>query len=452
MLHKYLELFLPLKLDEMYKQVKAKKVSTGTDHISKKKFEKTSDDIFYNLYKKIEDGTYRPTPYREILLIKNRDAKPRALSLPTIRDKTVLAVLRTNLHDNFNPYLQLNTVTDIITNISNIILNKQYDCYFKIDISNYYGSINHDLLLSKVSNIVKDQNVVDIIQLFLKNTNVSENGQRSKYSRKGVPQGISISNALGNIYLDEFDKEITENNNCKYYRYVDDILVFCNYNDFDSLYAKIKGSLKSTYHLSTNSKKLKKGIINNIDFLGYHFDDMGNIGISDNNIKKLERSLDNLFGQYITSQDSRVKNNIFLLKWKIDFRITGCIKDNRRYGWVIFFHLNENETIMHHLDWYIVKLVKKYKLDNGLLVNNHYIGKKFVKTYCEFVNKQSNTDYIPNINNFTKQNEQRVLIDVCKRNSKYIMSLNDFFLDKEFQRFIFSSIRDIEMDLHQIYT
>lgn len=452
MLHKYLNFFTPLKLKETYDEMKTKRVTTGTDHISKKKFEKISDDVFSNLYVNIKNGSYHPNPYREVLLIKNRNSKPRALSLPTIRDKIILAVLRKILHERFKPFLKQNTVADIIKEVSDTVKSNKYNYYIKIDISNYYGSINHKLLLSKVINIVKDQDIVDIINLFLKNVNISENAQKSRYNSKGVPQGISISNILGNIYLNEFDKEMGRNRNYKYFRYVDDILIFCTDQDFEALYTKIKKSLKSDYHLTTNSKKLKHGIIENIDFLGYHINSSGSVGISDNNIKKIERSLDNIFGQYMTSQDSRIRNNINLLKWKIDFRITGCIKDDRRYGWVIFFRLNENETIMHHLDWYIVKLIKKYKLDKQLLTNNKYNGKKFVKTYLEFKNKQNNTEYIPNINNFTKAYKQKLLIDVCKRNHKYIMSLNNYFLDREFQRFAFSSIRDLEMDLHQIYT
>jgi len=447
----YLDLFSPNNLEKAYKELKSKKITTGTDHISKKKFDTIYNNAFLDLYPKIESKSYKPSSYREVLLMKNRDSKPRALSLPTIKDKVVLSILRKILHDNFVSKLELVRVEDIIKNICQTIISEKYDYCIKIDITNYYGSIKHKLLLEKVSKFVNyDIDLLELIDLFLKNKNISEDGKKSYHITTGVPQGISISNILGNIYLNDFDYEMLSLD-CKYYRYVDDILIFCHKNDSNFLFDFVKNHFKPLY-LKLNNRKVTKGVIDNIDFLGYNFNKDGIISISVKNIKKLERSLDKIFIEYKSSQNKRVKNNIKLLKWKIDFRITGCVKDDRRFGWVIYFNLNQDEKIMHHLDWYIVKLAKKYRLEDELLIKNQYIGKRFVKTYHEFKGKRDYTDYIPNINKYTKEEKQNVLIDICNRNRDRILGLSDFFLEREFQRFIFSSIRDIEMDLNQIYT
>lgn len=104
------------------------------------------------------------------------------------------------------------------------------------------------------------------------------------------------------------------------------------------------------------------------------------------------------------------------------------------------------------LDSLVVKLIKRYKLDKYLLRNGIYIGKKFVKTYFEFKNKQTHTEYIPNIDKYDTEEKRNILIKICHKKADYINSRNQFMIDREFNAFIFHSISAIEKDLQQIYT
>ena len=97
-------------------------------------------------------------------------------------------------------------------------------------------------------------------------------------------------------------------------------------------------------------------------------------------------------------------------------------------------------------------LCKRFGLEKDLLINDKYAGKKFVKTFKEFKSKQDNTDYIPNLDNYSNNQKRDVLKRICWRNAKWVNHLNDFMLNKEFEKFIFHSIKQIERDLHQIYT
>lgn len=438
-----------------YDSIKKSKISTGIDRINRTTFDKSHKSILQLTSEKISNKTYLPSPYKEVLIIKNADSLPRKLSIPTIRDKVVMEVLKDILKRNYISTIKEETVGELVGAISKILKSKQYDSYIKLDIKGYYDNIRHRTLLKRVHDLVNDKFIVNLVGLFIKNITIADCYKREgrlKSNRKGVPQGISISNILGSIYLKPLDDRFYHLPEFEYFRYVDDILIFCKAGDLSIIYSEIVNLLKSSeFGLKTNSKK-ESGTIDQFDFLGYTFDRNGNVSIATKNLLKIQNSLEKIFSDYKSSHDRRIKGNVDLLLWKINFRITGCFRNNRRYGWVIFFSQNEDQIIMHKLDWLVKKLCKRFDLDLELLRGGQFIGKSFVKTYKEYVTKRDNTTYIPNIDNFTADNKKHILTKICHRKKDWVDSLSPYLLDIEFDRFIFHSIRDIEKDLNQMYT
>lgn len=440
-----------------YDIAKKGKLSTGRDRINKTTFAKRHKEIFEIASTKILNATYSPTPYKEVLLLKNKDSKPRCLSIPTIRDNIIIDVLKEELNTSFtciSNMKKMQKVPDVVDYVSQNIKSKRYSGYIKLDISKYYDSIDHTILLEKVKKIIEDDQIIGLIELFLKNPTLPDSDSKDKkkeYNIKGVPQGIAISNILGNIYLYDFDKVLSCDKSMGYVRYVDDIVIFCDLQNIEAINSRVS-EIIFAHKLELNEQKGEFGKIETFNFLGYKFLADGSVSIADKNIQRIRLSLEKIFSDYLSSNDKRIKGNINMLKWKINFKITGCFKNGRRYGWVIFFCQNENETIFHELDWLVKKLCYRFKLDNQLIKNDEYVGKRFVKTYNEFIAKKENTEYIPNVDNFSQDKKRDILKTVCKRKSSWVDALNDYLLDREFDRFIFKSIKDIEHDLYQIYT
>ena len=75
-----------------------------------------------------------------------------------------------------------------------------------IDLSKYFNTLNHDLLMNMVREQVHDKRVEALIKRFLK-SGIMENGLYIK-TTEGSPQGGPLSPLLANIYLDKFDKEM----------------------------------------------------------------------------------------------------------------------------------------------------------------------------------------------------------------------------------------------------
>ena len=74
-----------------------------------------------------------------------------------------------------------------------------------LDLSRYFDTLNHEILLNQLRKEVKDERVIQIIKRYLK-SGVMENGVVIE-TEEGSPQGGNLSPLLANIYLDEFDKE-----------------------------------------------------------------------------------------------------------------------------------------------------------------------------------------------------------------------------------------------------
>src|SRR5690606_2339863 len=88
---------------------------------------------------------------------------------------------------------------------------------------------------------------------------------------KGVPQGLSISNALSAIYMIDFDQSIDDG--IFYRRYVDDILVIDHSERIVSTYRRLSGGLHkiglTSHPMGTSGKTEAKRLKEGVQYLGY---------------------------------------------------------------------------------------------------------------------------------------------------------------------------------------
>ena len=83
-----------------YKKFKSTKTK-GIDRVSGEKFSKQATSQIRIIKRKCLNGTYRFSPYLELLSTKGRGKAPRVLAIPTIRDRIVLHSLKEMLFDIF---------------------------------------------------------------------------------------------------------------------------------------------------------------------------------------------------------------------------------------------------------------------------------------------------------------------------------------------------------------
>ncbi|MEA3552922.1 MAG: reverse transcriptase domain-containing protein [Campylobacterota bacterium] len=371
-----------LKTFELQKDKISTSFSSGVDGINGKQFSDNIDDEIEIISRKIENGTYRFSKYKKMLIIKSEN-KTRTISIPTQRDKFVLKILNTILKDSY----QYDTKT-AKANIVEITQNyKHYDSFIKVDVTNFFPTIDHKILLDILSQKLPEE-IISLIQQAIS----------QELNSVGIAQGLPISGMLADIYMEEFDKKYNSKKTIKYYRFVDDVLILSTkYNVTklkNSIEKDMKG-LKLTIHpFGENIDKSFSGnIIDGFQYLGYLFKN-NNISVRDASIEKLYININKLFTQYknIKKKDSLER---LLFCGDLNNKITGVKVNNNHYGWIGYFSNIDDMKLLFGLDMHIEKMCVK----NGI----KYEGKikKISRAYYEL--RRNDTKYIPSYSIRTKK-------------------------------------------------
>ncbi|WP_121628754.1 reverse transcriptase domain-containing protein [Poseidonibacter antarcticus] len=371
------------KLEVLYKDFNSYQTA-GIDGTDKNTFDKNLTQEIDTIVRKVSNDSYDFSYYKQKLLVKSTN-KTREISIPTLRDKLLLKYLSSYLLDTFyDSKIQKPSIKTMIKDIKES--KAQYSSYLKLDIQTFFPTINHAILMKTLAIKIKDKKILELIQKAITQTTVdisTPSKQRVKYNNKiGIPQGLSISGILADIYLEVLDKKYTNNKKIKYYRFVDDILILSKHKDIKGLAKRVSNNFAklklSTHAFKKDSNKSSFGDIQSkFDFLGYVFD--GDIvSVRESSIQKLYQNINKLFTQYKQNKISTKKQ----LYTSVNFKIVGCEIKGKRYGWLNFFsHLNDH-SILYNLDAFIEKNCDKYDLKYNKL-------KKFSRAIFEMKNPNS---------------------------------------------------------------
>lgn len=150
---------------------------------------------------------------------------------------------------------------------------------YKVDISNYFNSVNVDILLDKMKVFFKDDLVLfSFLKELLLNNKVNFNGNIIE-ENKGIMAGVPISSFLANIYLQDIDEYFC-NNQVLYIRYSDDIILFSEKENITKYVDKLNELIEKN-KLKLNKEKIKYITPGDKwEFLGFCYND-GIIDISD---------------------------------------------------------------------------------------------------------------------------------------------------------------------------
>lgn len=131
----------------------------------------------------------------------------------------------------------------------------------KLDVKKYYPSINHDLLKQKYARLIKDKDVLWLIDEIIDSTD----------GDTGIPIGNYLSQWSGNLFLSEFDHWIKEDCKIRYYhRYMDDIVILHSSAVYlHDLRARIEDFLEMSLLTLKQNWQVFPTYKRGVDFLGY---------------------------------------------------------------------------------------------------------------------------------------------------------------------------------------
>ena len=170
------------------------------------------------------------------------------------------------------------------------ILNKEnIDSHYayKLDIQNYFNSINVDKLLPMLKTILRDDDrLFALLENILCCNKATINGEVVT-EKHGVMAGTPISTFLANVYLSDLDEYFWQNN-VHYARYSDDIIVFAESIEKLEEYKEYIYSVLENKELTVNPSKENLYLPHQPwHFLGFEYCD-GTIDLSDVTVQKIK--------------------------------------------------------------------------------------------------------------------------------------------------------------------
>lgn len=426
-------LFTPKHLEEHYYEKIESSPSTGMDKITPIKFKEELQQNIDIIIRKARNETYSFTRYKQLLFIKGPTKPPRAVCIPTLRDKLTVSVLNELLNKVYG--------NDCITEMPQMIIDEitkdltEYTHFIKLDLKTFYGSIDHDILFKKIKLKIRKPAIVSLINKAIKTSAISypiKDKIVITQRNLGVPEGLAISNALANIYLMELDNKYTKKLDICYWRYVDDIFILTNKNNFEVTKEEISMDI---FKLKLEfNEKIDEGLIDKgFEYLGYRINS-SDVTVRNSSVLKIEQSIEDIFRQI-------QRKNFKYLEWKINLKITGFILDNHKYGWLFFYSQITDKRLLFRLDNLVNKFVDRYNLGGKIHI------KRFVRTYFEIREALHVTKYIPNFDDFTIEQKKLLLREIYDLN---FSEMNDEKIEFEFRKVMATEIRDIEKDIQDI--
>ena len=215
-------------LNRAYKRVKANKGACGVDGMTIEEALPWLKEHREELLESIRSGKYKPSPVHRVEIPKDNGGK-RQLGIPTVIDRIIqqaiaqvlIPIYESKFSNGSYGYRPHRSAKDAILKVKEYA-DEGYKFAVCLDLSKYFDTLNHELLMNMLRQNIKDKRLIDLIKKYLK-SGVMENGIVMR-TDEGSPQGGNLSPLLANIYLDKFDKEF-EGRGVKVIRYADDIIL-----------------------------------------------------------------------------------------------------------------------------------------------------------------------------------------------------------------------------------
>jgi RNA-directed DNA polymerase len=220
-------------IQRAYERVKQNKGSAGIDSVSIRDYERKLTDNLYKLWNRMSSGSYFPVSVKLVEIPKSNGGL-RPLGIPTVEDRIaqmaavlhIEARLESIFHCDSYGYRRGRSAHDAIG-----VARKrcwQYDWVLDMDISKFFDTIDHTLLMKAVERHITEKWILLYIKRWLVVSYEKLTGERIERD-KGVPQGSVIGPVLANLFLHyAFDKWMAINYpRVPFERYADDTIVHC---------------------------------------------------------------------------------------------------------------------------------------------------------------------------------------------------------------------------------
>ena len=329
---------------EALKRVEANKGSHGVDGMSVRSLREHIKQNWQTIRQTIEEGTYQPSPVRRVEIPKPNGGGVRMLGIPTVTDRMLQQAIAQVLTPLFDPQFSEHSYGfrpkrrghDAVRKAREF-MKDGYRFVIDLDLEKFFDRVNHDRLMTRISEKVKDKKVLLLIRKYLQ-SGVMEDGI-VKPNLEGTPQGGPLSPLLSNIVLDELDKEL-EKRGHRFVRYADDCNIYVKTQRAgERVKASVTKFIETRLKLKVNQAKSAVDRPWKRKFLGFSFDANREpkVRIAKQSLQKAEAKI-----REITSRRKPMK-------------MEERINELNQYlmGWCGYYSLADTPSIFRNLDSWI---------------------------------------------------------------------------------------------------
>ena len=334
-------------LERALRAVKRKRGAAGIDKMTTEELEPHFRRHGTEIRAKLVSGRWTPSPVRRVEIPKPSGGK-RQLGIPTVMDRLVQQALLQVLQPIFDPRFSESSygfrpgrsAHDAVRAAQGYVREGK-DWVVDIDIARFFDVVNHDILMRRVAQVIRDKRVLGLIGRYLR-AGVLTEGVVVR-SAEGTPQGGPLSPLLANIYLDALDREL-ENRGLRFCRYADD----CNMYMGSEAAAKrvlagITAWIEKHLRLKVNEAKSGAGRPWERKFLGFRLNRQGQVEAAPESVERFKRKVREIWcgNRSVTSRQLRDE-------W-------------RRYvrGWWGYYRLAERRRAIFLLEGWVRRHIRK---------------------------------------------------------------------------------------------
>lgn len=327
--------------------VKRNQGAPGIDRMTTKQLENHLQAHWVKIRAKLLAGAWAPSPVRRVEIPKPSGGT-RRLGIPTVMDRVIQQMLLQVLTPIFDPQFSNHSYGFRPGRSAQDAMRaaQQYgqegkDWVVDIDITKFFDAVNHDILMGRIAQVIRDKRVLHLIGKYLRGGAMVDGLVAA--SVEGTPQGGPLSPLLANIYLDALDQELEKRGH-----------TFCRYADDCNIYvgsqAAAERTLKSIeawigkhLRLKVNPVKSGTGRVWERKFLGFRLDREGRIGIAPESVARFKTKVREMW----RGQQSRTSNQL-RDAWGRYVR-----------GWWGYFQLAEVRRPIFRLEGWIRRHIRK---------------------------------------------------------------------------------------------
>jgi len=323
--------------------------ASGIDGMSAKQLRTHLTKHWFTIKRKLLEGSYAPSPVKRVWLEKENGGR-RPLGIPTVLDRFIQQLIHGELQALCEPHMSQHGwgfrpergAHDAVKAAQRYLTEEAKSWVVDMDIKGFFDNMNHGVLQRQLGQRIADPRVLKLIGKYLR-AGVMEAGKVIPSEGKGAPQGGPLSPLLGNIYLDELDKEL-ERRGLSFSRYADDCNIYVSSEKAaQRVMERVSRFVKKRLKLEVNASKSGVGRPWERNFLGFRITREGKIEASDQSIRRYRDQVRRLWDGRRNGKSAELRD-----QWNEYAR-----------GWWGYYRLSQGRRKLRELDSWLRRHIRK---------------------------------------------------------------------------------------------